>query len=181
MIDKSPFSVATPIAAPAGPVAPPAPSFTQDLYVVGLAKLGSKDFVSIASKDQTQRFSLLLGEQGPDGITVASIARDPGLAKSKVTLKKGTEFGTIGFDETALTATPPEGGQPPGVPPPRPAGMQANMAHPNRTFKPPTPTVNRMQTTRPVVPNVRPFRPAGMMQPNLPQSRVRRPVIPSPR
>ena len=181
MIDKSPFSLGTPPPAAVAPPAPAAPTFTQDLYLVGLAKLGNQDFVSIASKDQTQRFSILVGEQGPDGITVASVAREPGLAKSKVTLKKGTEFGTITFDEAAQNNTAVPGAPPPGQPP-RPPGMQQppNMIRPARPgYQQPT-SANRMPMNRPVVPNVRPFR-QGVTQPNLPQSRIRRPVIPSPR
>ena len=181
MIDKSPFSLGTP---PPAAVAPPpaaAPSFAQDLFVVGIAKLGNQDFVSIASRDQTQRFSLMVGEQNSDGVSVVSVQRVPELAKSKVTVKKGTEFGTIGFDEAAQNNGTAEGGAPPVAPPqPMPGLQRPNMAKPGRPgFQQPN-LQNRFPQVRPVMPNVKPFRP-GVGNTNMPQSRIRRPVIPNPR
>ena len=171
MIDKSPFALAT-----APPVeAPPAPTavFTQDLYVTGIAKVGGNDFVSIGYKgDPTKRFSLQAGQPGPDGITLASVAWSQEPCKSKATLKKGTEFGTIGFDEAAMAASAaaaPAQPQPFQPPPGQPLQIQ------RRPFQP----VSRVPAGRPIVPSTaRPIR-SGMNQPGFPQGRIIRPRIPS--
>lgn len=180
MIDKSPFTLATPAVAPSAPTGPPPDSFAKDYYLVGIAKLNNKEFVTIASHvDQTQRFSLFKGEQGPEGITVASVSWEPGIAKSKVMLKKGTEFGSITFDEAAQAGAA-EGQAPPMPPQPVPGIQRPGMRPPlHNPYQPPN-MANRMMQNRSMVPNVRPFRP-GVNPPGMPQSRIRRPVIPSPR
>jgi hypothetical protein len=177
MVDKSPFAVGTPPPPPPEATAPPAPSFAQDLCIIGIAKLGSQDFVTIGSRDKTQRFSLCVGESGPDGIILSSVTHDPGRGKSKAMLKKGTEFAAIGFDEAAQNNTPAE-----GAPQPVPA---PNLARPARNL-PQQPAVAPVLPNRNVVPNVRPFRPPTVpgqnpAAPNAPMGRVRRPPIPTPR
>lgn len=105
LIDKSPFALATPLP-PTGTkeVVEPTASFAQDYFVVGLTKLGDKDFVTLSQvSDRNTHFSLSTGESH-DGIELASVKWVDGVAKSKVTLKKGSEFGEIGFDEAALQA-----------------------------------------------------------------------------
>lgn len=96
MIRTSPFALATPVT----PVA--APGFASNLYLTGLAKVGDKDFVTIAYRDQQSRFSLLAGEQSADGVALVSVEWSDVVGKSKVTVKKGTEFSTLGFDEATL-------------------------------------------------------------------------------
>jgi hypothetical protein len=103
MIEKSPFAPAT--AAPAPTVE--APSFAKDYYITGMAQLGSKSFVTISSRDQQKRFSLVEG-QTFEGMTLTGVEWAPGVGRSKVTLKKGSDFGVIGFDEAAMQpAAPP--------------------------------------------------------------------------
>lgn len=182
MIEKSPFSVGT--AAPASvPAGPPPDSFAKDYYLVGVAKLNNKDFVTVACRvDQTQRFSLYKGEQGPDGISVVTVTWEPGVGKSKVTLKKGTEFGSITFDEAAQAGAMAEGQAPQMPPAPPVPGVPRTGARPpvhNGVYQPPN-AMGRMMPNRSMVPSVRPFRP-GANLPGTPQSRIRRPVIPSPR
>ncbi len=96
MMKSSPFALATPIA----PVA--APGFASNLYLTGLAKIGERDFVTIAYRDQQSRFSLFTGEQSTEGVTLVSVDWQDAVGKSKVTVKKGTEFSTLAFDEATL-------------------------------------------------------------------------------
>ncbi len=112
MIDKSPFAPAT--AAPAPVVE--APSFAKDFYITGMAQFGSKPFVTVSSRDNQKRFSLVEG-QSFEGMTLTSVEWAPEVGKSKITLKKGSEFGVIGFDEAAM--------QPAAAPVPQPQQIQA--------------------------------------------------------
>lgn len=119
MLDQSPFALATQAAPP--PPVTDAAGFAKDLILTGIARLSNGEFVSISSRDQTQRFALSTGESYND-ITVASVAWSDAVGKTKVTLKKGSEYGVIGFDEALLAAAaaqgaPPVNGQsmPPGV------------------------------------------------------------------
>ena len=110
MMARSPFALATAVAPPA------APGFAANLYVTGLAKLDSRDFVSISSRDLQTKFSLLSGETSADGITVISVQWSDDVGKSKVTVRKGSETAVIGFDEMAMK-NPGPGGPAPQQPP----------------------------------------------------------------
>ena len=103
---KSPFAPATPVVAAA-----PVPGFAANLYVTGVAKIGDQDYVSIASRDQQQpRFSLATGETSgsPDGITVLSVEWSDQIGKSKVNIKKGTEFAVLEFDQATIQNSSPQ-------------------------------------------------------------------------
>ncbi|MCX6968424.1 MAG: hypothetical protein NTZ46_11735 [Verrucomicrobia bacterium] len=98
MMERSPFAVASE-AAPAQPVA--AAGFAKDLVLTGAVRLGGSEFVTISSRDQTQRFGLKTGETY-NGISVVSVAWSDAVGKTKATLKSGSEFGVIGFDEALM-------------------------------------------------------------------------------
>jgi len=104
MLEHSPFAVAS--QAPAAPVA--AAGFAKDLVLTGAARLGDGDFVTITTRDQTQRFSIKSGETY-NGISVVSVAWSDAVGKTKVTLQCGSEFGVIGFDEALLHSAAPAG------------------------------------------------------------------------
>ena len=122
MRQKSPFAPPTVAAMPVA-----TPGFAVDWFVSGLAKIGDKDFVTIQSRDGQKRFSLFVGEPGPDGITLTKIDWAPEIAKSKAVVKKGTETASLEFDQAAASraagalAQMPfaAGGQPPPTPPMR--------------------------------------------------------------
>src|SRR5581483_5878328 len=139
MIKKSPFAPATPTAAVAA-----TPGFATGYYVAGVAKIGDKDFVTIASRNGQSRFSLMPGEAGPEGITVTSVQWSNETGKSKATVKKGNETGTIEFDQMAAQANAApapqvtQPGQPGMIQPPRmPNIPRMNMPQPPNYPQPP--------------------------------------------
>lgn len=130
MVKKSPFALATPVVA-----APATPGFATNLYVTGVAKIGNADFVSISTRDQQSRFSLLAGESSSEGISLVSVEWSDQIGKSRVTVKKGTEFAVLEFDQAALVSNPIQ--VPPQVaPPPMPVqpGVRPNV--PGRVILP---------------------------------------------
>jgi len=164
MIRKSPFAPAT-----AAPSAAPTPSFAANLYVSGLAKIGDRDFVSISSRDQTSKFSLFAGETNSQDIQLVSVQWADAVGKSKVTVKKGTEFGVLEYDQAliqkAAQAIPTVPGMQPGLAqPPRPVVIP----RPNQPIQPNQPF---MQSRQPSFP--------GAVNPN--QSENGQPAIPTRR
>lgn len=133
MIERSPFVLATETAPPA-PVVPENQGFTKDLVLTGAVRMESGEYITVSSRDLTQRFSLGTGETYND-IALVSVAWSDAVGKTKATLKKGAEYGTIAFDEAAARAgavagAPAGNGPPPGTmpgqgggPPPPPPGM----------------------------------------------------------
>jgi hypothetical protein len=116
MIERSPFALASE-SAPA-PAAADNAGFTKDLVLTGAVRLSSSEYISIASRDQAQRFALQTGETY-NGISLVSVAWSGDVGKTRATLKRGTEYGTVSFDEAAMHAgvgAPPQPGapQPPG-------------------------------------------------------------------
>ena len=130
MIEHPPFALASQ-AAPQ-PAVVDAAGFAKDLVLTGAVRLQSGEYITFASRDQTQRFGLKTGETS-NGIAVVSVAWSDVIGKTKVTLKRGNEFGVICFDEAAARAAPPgEGAQPPGtIQPAMPAGVTTPIMTPN--------------------------------------------------
>jgi len=131
MVKKSPFALATPVV----PVAA-TPGYAANLYVTGIAKIGNADFVSISSRDQQSKFSLLSGEVGADDISLVSVEWSEQIGKSKVTIKKGAEFAVLEFDQAAMQAQVQAVGVPmPPMPLPQgqipPPGMGRRVVLPN--------------------------------------------------
>jgi hypothetical protein len=167
MTEDWPFSVATPTAAPEKPV----DGWWTNFYVGGIGKTYENNkeevFVAISSKDKQISFSLFGNEPGHDGISIAGIEWNDNVGKSKVTLKKNNEFGTIGFDEMAVkTPAPPLPPQRPGGNPAIPGAPNANAARmlrpPTLNANPATPAVPRPTTVPPQLPQAVPVAP----QPN---------------
>lgn len=176
MSQKSPFAPATAAATPPAAL----PDFAANLYVSGLAKLGDKDFVTIQSRDGNARYSLATGEQAPDGTTLVKVDWLSDVGKSKVTVKKGAETGTLSFDQAMQQNTaampPASGGAPPRVG--QPAAYRVNVGQPNQPRamqipQPPQP-VNRGINVPPILQNTSPTtaqpqgaNPNGQPQPDL--------------
>lgn len=167
MMDRSPFAVATAVAAPAA-----TPNFAKDLYVTSAMHSKEEDMVTISSStDKT--FKKYLTTKAPvDGYSIASIDWSDKVGATKVTISKDGSVATIGFNE-ALLRQPGPGGQ---VPPqqtkqaeqpqavvpaavPIVPGAQPPNAQPNNIKPMPVPALPTTQPPR--VRGVIPRNPAG--------------------
>lgn len=114
-----PFALATPVVAPEVPKV----GWASNYYVGGIGKSyesGKEEvFVAVKSKDGQASFSLYGNQPNADDISIGGIEWSESIGKSRVTLKKGSEFQTIEFDQVALQTPIPQ--QPNGLARP---GMQ---------------------------------------------------------
>lgn len=172
-----PFALATPAAPVAGPVAPP---WSDNYFVGGIGKTyesGKEEiFVAIRLRDGQVGFSLYGTQPNGEDISVAGIEMSEKLLDSKVTLKKGSEFATIKFDQAAIAQTAPQAAPAPGRP-----GMPTLPGVKGQSFiRPPAPGTVPRPTTIPqpsavALPsntNAAPPTPANPA-PNAPRQRVR--------
>ena len=110
MMDRSPFAVATAVAAPEA-----TPNFAKDLYVANAARSKEGDLVTIASSTD-KNFKKYLATNAPvDGYSISSIEWSEKVGATKVTIAKDDQFATLTFNE-ALLHQPAAPGQNP-VPP----------------------------------------------------------------
>lgn len=114
MLERSPFALATPPTVVAAPVAS---EFSQ-WYISGLGRWEDKDFVSIKSRDLGTNFTLYGNEPNADGIQLVGVEWSNERGKSTVTIKKGTEFGKLEFNQAEISApsAAPQPGARPGMP-----------------------------------------------------------------
>lgn len=137
MMNKSPFAVATAVAAPAA-----TPNFAKDLYVANAARLTDGDMVTIQSATD-RNLKEYLTTRGPNehGYAVTNIEWSDKPARTKVTISKDGQFATLGFNQALQS--PSGGGQQPQpagaapVPPPMPA---PNYFPPKPAIAPAVPT-----------------------------------------
>jgi hypothetical protein len=151
MMDRSPFAVATAVAAPAA-----TPNFAKDLYVANAAHSKDGDFVTVASSAD-KNFKKYLSTNAPeDGYTITNIEWSDKVGATKVTISKDGQTATLTFNEALLKQT--VAGQPPQ---PQQPGVQAQSIVP-----PPNAVV-------PQQPNLQQQRPAPIPQLPTPPPRVR--------
>lgn len=156
MMDRSPFAVATAVAAPAA-----TPNFAKDLYVANAAHSKDGDFVTIASSAD-KNFKRYLTTNAPeDGYSITNIEWSDKVGATKVTITKDGQIATLTFNE-ALLKQPVATNQPPG-----------QMPQPNYQAQPIIPP-----PVTPVQPNVQQQnlqqqRPAPIPQLPTPPPRVR--------
>jgi hypothetical protein len=149
MLDRSPFAVATAVAAPA-----PTPNFAKDLYIANAARSGAGAFVTIASSAD-KAFKKYLSTDAPeDGYSITNVEWSDKVGATKVTISKDGQTATLAFNEALLKSTAP-----PGQP------QQQPMAQP--IIPPPTVPQNAKQ------PVVQPQMPAPIPQLPTPPPRVR--------
>ena len=163
MMDRSPFAVATAVAAPAA-----TPNFAKDLYVANAAHSKDGDYVTIASSAD-KNFKKYLSTNAPeDGYTITSIEWSDKVGATKVTIAKDGQTATLTFNEALLKTTvagqQPQMQQPPVqaqpiVPPP-----SAVVPQPNFQQQRPVP-VPQLPTPPPRVRGVIPKNPAAAVTP----------------
>lgn len=101
MSARSPFAIAT---ASSAPTAAPTPGFAAQLYVDGVAHVGSTDFVAIKSRDPDKQSVIFLevGESSRDGMKVERVKWSDEMGKSTVDVSKAGEKATLIFDEAQM-------------------------------------------------------------------------------
>lgn len=97
MLDRSPFAVATAVAAPAA-----TPNFAKDLYVANAAHSKDGDFVTIASSADKNFKKYLSTNAAEDGYSITNIEWSDKLGATKVTIAKDGQTATLTFNEALL-------------------------------------------------------------------------------
>ena len=109
MLDRSPFAVATAVAAPSA-----TPNFAKDLYVANAAHSKDGDFVTIASSADKNFKKYLTTSAPEDGYSITNIEWSEKVGATKVTIAKDGQTATLAFNEALLkqsvaTGQPPQG------------------------------------------------------------------------
>ncbi len=166
MLDRSPFAVATAVAAPAA-----TPNFAKDLYVANAARSKDGDLVTIASSADKNFKKYLRSNEPADGYSITGIEWSEKVGATKVTIAKDGQTATLTFNE-ALLRQPLASGNPQQVVqqqqvqaqpvvPPNPAGLQQpqpNVQKPMPVPSLPTPPPRvRGVIPRNPVPNTTPY------------------------
>lgn len=102
MMDRSPFAVATAVAAPVT-----APNFAKDLYVANAAQSKEGDMVTIASSTDKTFKKYLTTTTTVDGFSITSIDWSEKVGATKVTIAKDGQSATLSFNEALLHQTIP--------------------------------------------------------------------------
>jgi hypothetical protein len=97
MMDRSPFAVATAVAAPAA-----TPNFAKDLYVANAAHSKDGDYVTIASSADKSFKRYLSTNAAEDGYAIANIEWSEKVGETKVTITKDGQTATLAFNEALL-------------------------------------------------------------------------------
>jgi hypothetical protein len=123
MMEKSPFAVASAVAAPAA-----TPDFAKDLYIANAARSQDGDMVTIASTSDHNFKKYLTTKEPVDGYSISNIEWSDKVGGTKVTISKDGNFATLTFNQALLSQPSPGGGVAtrgpvvPGGPVPNPAG-----------------------------------------------------------
>ena len=162
MLDRSPFAVATAVAAPVA-----APNFAKDLYVANAAHSEEGDLVTIASNADKNFKKYLTTNKTEDGYTITNIEWSDRVGATKVTITKDGQTATLTFNEALLHAPLATGQNPnpakaeqPVVPPQQPIVPGVTQPQPQApaTFQKPAP-VPMLPTPPPRVRGVIPRNP----------------------
>jgi hypothetical protein len=96
----SPFTIASVMqdAAPAG--------FAQNLAIVGIAKIGDKDLVTLLNKQSLERF-IVKAAPNEQGIKVISVETDADPLKTSVMIQRDGEIAKVGFDKALIDRNQP--------------------------------------------------------------------------
>jgi hypothetical protein len=98
MVDKSPFAIATAVAAPAA-----TPDFAKDLYIANAARSQDGDMVTIASTADHNFKKYLTTREPVDGYSIANIEWSDKVGGTKVTISKDGNFATLTFNQALLS------------------------------------------------------------------------------
>src|SRR6266566_6907076 len=129
MVDKSPFAIATAVAAPAA-----TPDFAKDLYIANAARSQDGDMVTIASTSDHNFKKYLTTKEPVDGYSIANIEWSDKVGGTKVTISKDANFATLTFNQALLSQSAAGGGAggrlvAPSGPVPNPAALPKSPAN----------------------------------------------------
>ncbi len=139
-LSRSPFALPT-SNAPTAAQTQKQPGWSDDLFIAGVMTIGEKNVVTISQRGDSQRFLLASGEESPQGVSVINVQWSEQLGQTRVTVKKGTEFAVLLFDQASLASN-------------RAAAPAPRVNSPT----PPPANIN--------VPGANPVRPLPQLQPN---------------
>jgi hypothetical protein len=143
MLDRSPFAVATAVAAPAA-----TPNFAKDLYVANAAHSKDGDFVTIASSADKNFKKYLSTKGAEDGYAITSIEWSDKIGATKVTISKDGQTAQLTFNE-ALLKTTAAGQMPQPQMPPQQTQVQPIVPAPT-AVAPQQPSVIQQQRPAPI-------------------------------
>ena len=122
MMDRSPFAVATAVAAPVV-----APNFAKDLYIANAGRHQDGDMVTIASSTDKTFKKYLTTTTTVDGFSITSIDWSEKVGATKVPIAKDGQTATLSFNEALLNQTIPGA---PNIPAEKMAAERAAAAQP---------------------------------------------------
>lgn len=155
MMDRSPFAVATAVAAPAA-----TPNFAKDLYIANAAHSKDGDFVTIASSADKNFKKYVSTNLPDDGYVISSVEWSDKMGATKVTITKDGQVATLTFNEALLKQSSAN----PQMQMQLPQQQQPNVPQPNVQAQPIVPAPQ---------PNYQQQRPAPIPQLPTPPPRVR--------
>jgi hypothetical protein len=144
MMDRSPFAVATAVAAPAA-----TPNFAKDLYVANAAHSKDGDFVTIASSADKSFKKYLTTTKAEDGYAITNIEWSEKMGATKVTISKDGQTATLAFNEALLKTTATAGQMPPQQMPQQQTQALPIVPQPN-AIAPQQPNVIQQQRPGPI-------------------------------
>jgi hypothetical protein len=97
MLDRSPFAVATAVAAPVA-----APNFAKDLYIANAARSEDGGMVTVASNADKNFKKYLTTTTPEDGYSITHIEWSEKVGATKVTISKDGQVATLAFNEALL-------------------------------------------------------------------------------
>lgn len=159
LIAKSPFALATPVAAPPPPQDK---GFAEGWYVSGLAQLDGKDFVTIKARDLSTQFQLF-GDTPSNGVKLQKVEWSSAIGRSTVTIEKDGQAAKLEFNQAELQAP---GGAAPAPGAPNHGGMRPPMPG-NAGMTAPRPGI-----PRPAQPVVQPQQLGGLSHPGIIQKQA---------
>lgn len=99
MMNKSPFAVATAVAAPVA-----APNFAKDLYIANAARFVDESVVTLnSSADKNMKEYLSTKDPNSHGYSISNIEWSDRVGQTKVTIAKDGQFATLTFNQALIT------------------------------------------------------------------------------
>jgi len=133
------------------------PGFAQNLALVGIARIGDEDVITLLNRQSLERFIVSSARPNKQGLKVVSVSSDADPLKTSVTLQMGGETGKVGFDKVLLAQTQS------APPPQQPGQVMLNAPQPPNPNAPPVPQTRIRRL--PAVPGLSPGPPGSTAPP----------------